>query len=85
MLCRKELEIKGPRLLRISGDNKPVMRNKWPLFDLMDSAKNSGVEYICSCCERDAEKFCDLIVGKGASICEECLALCKELVDYQPI
>src|SRR5580658_3239718 len=70
------LEVKGTRVLHLTNDGTPMIRNKIPVFEPMVQSDPRGC--ICSNCERDVYDLCDLIVSKNGSICRECVRLYSE-------
>lgn len=47
--------------------------------------KTIELEVICSFCSKPQYKIKKLIVGKSSCICEECIAICKEIINNECI
>src|SRR3954447_12777331 len=46
-------------------------------------SKSSKVPYRCSFCGKSQEQVRKLIAGQGVYICDECINLCKEIIEEE--
>src|SRR6188474_667234 len=47
------------------------------------SSKGPKVPYRCSFCGKSQDQVRKLIAGQGVYICDECITLCREIVDEE--
>src|SRR5207248_6315 len=49
----------------------------------MTTAAKGGKPYRCSFCGKSQDQVRKLIAGQGVYICDECITLCREIVDEE--